>query len=285
MFTNFHTHSHYCDGKGELSDYINAAKKGGVKALGFSSHAPVPFDCKWCMNVTLLESYLDEIELLKKNHQDIEIYSGLEVDYVPAKISPSEFKQALDYTIGSIHFVEQYENGTPWEIDGPHLPFLDGLSKIFNNNIKEAIVRYFELTREMINQSTPTILGHLDKIKIQNAGDKFFRESDAWYQEEINKTIDLIKKAGTIVEVNTRGIYQKKSATTYPSPWILEKLNEQNIPITVSSDAHHPDDITNQFHETFVLLERIGFKKVSTLWNGEWKQLAFNEYGYIADKI
>ncbi len=281
MYTNFHTHSHYCDGKGEPSDYINRAKQLGVKALGFSSHAPVPFECKWCMNVTSLESYLDEIELLKRNYSELQLYAGLEIDYIPTKVSPLDFKTALDYTIGSIHFVDHYKDDRPFEIDGPHLPFLDGLEKIFNNNIKEVINRYFELTREMIQKSEPTVLGHLDKIKIQNAEEKFFRESDGWYQDEVRKTLQVIKSHGTIVEVNTRGIYQKKSTTTYPSPWILQLLYEQNIPITVSSDAHHPDDIINQFGETFTLLNSIGFKKVVTLWDGSWQPFPFNEQGYL----
>ena len=283
MYSNFHTHSHYCDGKGELSDYIKQAKQLGIKSLGFSSHAPVPFDCKWCMNITSLESYLDEIELLKRNHAEIEIYAGLEIDFIPTKISPSDFKDQLDYTIGSIHFVDHFANGTPWEIDGPHLPFLEGLATIFHNNMKDAIVRYFELTRQMISTSCPTIIGHLDKIKIQNIDSKFFLETDAWYQSEMIKTIDTIEQAGAIVEINTRGLYQKKSTTTYPSPWVIDLLHKRNIPLTVSSDAHHPSDLVNHFQETFVLLRSMGVKKLSTLWNGTWKQLAFNQHGFIAD--
>jgi histidinol-phosphatase (PHP family) len=83
------------------------------------------------------------------------------------------------------------------------------------------------------------------------------------------------------VEVNTRGIYQKKSATTYPSPWILELLQQENIPITISSDAHHADDLVNQFESTATLLQRIGFKKIQILNEGEWKPFTFNENGII----
>jgi histidinol-phosphatase (PHP family) len=81
--------------------------------------------------------------------------------------------------------------------------------------------------------------------------------------------------------VNTRGIYQKKSATTYPSPWILELLQQENIPITISSDAHHADDLVNQFESTATLLQRIGFKKIHVLYQGEWKPFTFNENGII----
>lgn len=140
-------------------------------------------------------------------------------------------------------------------------------------------MRYFELTREMIEHSGPEVIGHLDKIKIQNINNKFFDESENWYQEEIKKTIEVIRKSGGIVEVNTRGIYQKKSATTYPSPWILELLLQKNIPVTISSDAHHADDLINQFPETALLLKKIGFNKITILSDNTWIPFTFNEKG------
>src|SRR5437762_14159596 len=99
----------------------------------------------------------------------------------------------------------------------------------------------------MCEKSSPTIIGHLDKIKIQNRENKFFDESDVWYRGEVLKTLDAIRKCEAIVEVNTRGVYQGKSETTYPSPWILSECLKRNIPITISSDAHHPDDLVNYF--------------------------------------
>ncbi len=280
MWSNFHTHSHYCDGKGALKDYLDAAKKADLVSIGFSSHAPIPFDCKWCMPEKSLPVYLQEIESLKPAYPDIDIYKGLEVDFIPGMISPDDFNSALDYTIGSIHFVEGFE-GKAWEIDGSHDVFKDGLKKIFQNNIRLAITRYYELTRRMLLQSSPDIIGHLDKIKIQNGKEILYEESDLWYIGEIDRTLEVIKRANIIVEVNTRGIYQKKSRDTYPSSWILERIHQLNIPITLSSDAHHPDDLINQFQKTASLLKDIGFKTLSVLRGGIWRQMLFNQDGII----
>lgn len=281
MWTNFHTHSKYCDGKGELRDYVERASDRGLLSLGFSSHAPVPFPTQWTMKGEMLDDYIGAIEQIKKSTASVEIYSGLEVDFIPGVTSPDLFKDKVDYTIGSIHFVDAFSDGTGWEIDGKHSLFQEGFSKIFNNDIQKAIRRYYELTREMITTACPTIVGHLDKIKIQNIDRKFFRETDSWYQDELKRTIDVIQASDAIVEVNTRGIYQKKSDATYPSPWILEILHKKNIPITISSDAHHCDDIINQFPETAVLLKKIGFQTLTILHAGEWQALPFNEHGII----
>jgi histidinol-phosphatase (PHP family) len=279
MWTNFHTHSNYCDGKGELMDYVDEAKQLNMLSLGFSSHAPVPFPTKWCMKGEMLPAYLNAIDTIKISNPEIQIYKGMEVDFIPAVTSPNLFRDKLDYTIGSVHFVDKLPDGTAWEIDGTHAVFLEGLSKIFKDNIQDAITRYFELTREMLTTACPSVVGHMDKIKIQNIGEKFFSETDTWYQHEVKKTIEAIRESGAIVEVNTRGIYQKKSLTTYPSPWILDLLKQKNIPVTISSDAHHKDDIVNQFPETALLLKKIGFKNLTVLHDKTWKPFSYTEHG------
>jgi len=272
-------HSNYCDGKSEMIEYVRQAKTMGMLSIGFSSHAPINFPCTWCMKAENFISYQHSIQMLKDSNSGIEIYKGLEVDFVPGVISPGNFNKELDYTIGSIHFVDQFPDGKHWEIDGLRIVFLDGLEKIFHNDIRLAVSRYFELTREMIETSCPSIIGHMDKIKIQNPAQKFFSEDEEWYQEEIKKTIDLIAERKVIVEVNTRGIYQKKSTTTYPSPWILELMLAKDIPVTISSDAHHPTDIINQFPETAALLMDIGYKFISVLHENRWKAFSFNKHG------
>lgn len=281
MWSNFHTHSDYCDGKGALSEYVEQAKALRMISLGFSSHAPVNFPCKWCMQAESLSDYLTTIDRLKKTTPEVQLYKGLEVDYVPDTVTPDQFKDQLDYTIGSIHFVDRLPSGTPWEMDGPHAGFLEGLEKIFHGDYRAAYTRYFELTREMIEKSCPTIIGHVDKTKIQNIDGKFFSEQDAWYQTEVKNTLAVIKDSNAIVEVNTRGLYQKKSTTTYPSPWVLELIHQKNIPITISSDTHHPSDMINQFTETAGQLLKIGFKSVMMLHDGNWKPFLFNTNGII----
>jgi histidinol-phosphatase (PHP family) len=281
MWSNVHTHSQFCDGKGSLAEHVAQAREQQMISLGFSSHAPLPFPCKWCMKTENFSAYRDEIDQIKSAGAGIEVYAGLEVDFVPGLVGPSDFSALLDYTIGSIHFVEALPDGTHWEIDGPHALFLEGYEKIFHNNIRDTLVRYYELTRQMINDACPTVVGHLDKIKIQNVDGQFFNEQDPWYVDQVKQTLDLIKKRGAIVEVNTRGLYHKKLTDPYPSPWILRLLLEKNIPITINSDAHRPEDLTNQFPETATLLHSIGFKTITCLHEGRWKPFSFNTHGVV----
>lgn len=277
MWSNFHTHSHYCDGKGKIVDYLEAANAAGVEGIGFSSHAPLPIPCKWCMRPTDLDAYLQEIDAAARQFPMLQVYRGLEVDYIPEMISPSTFSHTLDFTVGSIHFVESHQ-GSHWEIDNTIDVFREGLRNIFRDDVRAAVARYLELTRGMLIASPPDILGHLDKIKV-NARHFGFDEAERWYRDEMRATINIIAETNSIVEVNTRGLYKKKSDTTYPSPWILEQLQDRNVRVTISSDAHHPDDLTREFGPTLGLLRYIGFKYITALSDGAWKEIPLAEYG------
>jgi histidinol-phosphatase (PHP family) len=282
MWTNYHSHTNYCDGKKSVAEVVSEAKAKGMLAIGLSSHAALPFPAKWCMKPEMLESYLKEIAEERSKSHNTQVYAGLEVDFIPGKISPHIYKDKLDYTIGSVHFVDEYPNGYGWEIDNTYDVFMDGLKVIFGGSIRKAIHRYFSLTREMISNTTPDIVGHLDKIKMHNRGDHFYMEDEPWYKDEVDQTLTAIAKAGCIVEVNTRGLYQNRTDTAYPSPWILERIVERNIPITLSSDAHHPDDLVNRFPDVAAELLSLGFKKLRILLDGRWTDVAFNDHGIIS---
>ncbi|MDX2302333.1 MAG: histidinol-phosphatase HisJ [Microscillaceae bacterium] len=282
-WTNYHSHSEYCDGTDKMEAYLHEAINQKVKVYGFSSHAPLTFPVKWCMRYDKVSQYLAEASHLKQKFSDlIQVYVGMEVDFIPDVTGPtSSFIRSLkmDYVIGSIHFVDRYPNGSPWEIDGKTSVFKDGLKEIFKGDIKKVVRRYYELTRQMMDEQCPEIVGHLDKIKIHNRKAKFFDEQEKWYQKEVFKTLKTIAKSGSVIEVNTRGLYKKKSTETYPSSWILEQAFDLNIPIMINSDAHHPTEITQQFKETAKILKNIGYKEVKILLDGKWQNRPLHKDG------
>jgi histidinol-phosphatase (PHP family) len=282
-WTNYHSHCHYCDGKYKPEKYIDSALQQGLVAYGFSSHAPLPFETTWAMKGEDITKYIAEIRKLQhKYRNDLQIYCGMEVDYIPGRTGPKSkaiLEAELDYTIGSVHFVDSFPDGRGWEIDGSHQVFLEGLHQLFGGDSRKAVSRYFELTRQMIAEECPDVIGHLDKIKIQDEEGRLFSQQALWYQHEMRQTLQLIADAGAIVEVNTRGIYKKKTTETYPARWVLEAIHRLNIPITLNSDAHHPDEITACFTDAAQLLEAIGFRQVHILYDGAWQAVGFDEGG------
>lgn len=281
-WTNFHQHTYYCDGTDSPETVVQAALAQNVIALGFSSHAPIPFPMPWCMKREKLDAYTQEVLAVKERYADrLPIFLGLEIDYVAGMMGPkSPHFSHLDYSVGSVHLVgPPFEGQRYWEIDGTLKVFKEGLAAVFDNNIQKAVETYYAQIRKMVTEEPPDIVGHLDKVKMNNADNRFFSENDPWYKKAVLDTLETIAETGSIIEVNTRGIYKKKVTTTYPSPWILEHIRDMNIPIMLNSDAHHPREITRFFAETAAMLKGMGFKKLHLLSQNGWEARGFYEDG------
>ena len=273
---NYHTHTRFCDGKSDPEEYIREALRQGMHSLGFSAHSPLPFDTPFAIRWNKLDEYCQVILSLKQkyNHQ-IPVYLSLEIDYIPGiseDFSQLRNQYPLDYTIGSVHLVRPMDREGLWFIDGPLPEIYDsGLKDLFDNDIRKAVTTYYHNVNQMIIRELPTIIGHLDKIKMHNRG-RYFSEKDPWYVRLVEDTLDTIQNTGGMVEVNTRGIYKKRSDSPYPGVWILRKIKERKIPVTISTDAHRPDELTAYFDETMKILAEIGFKTVMYLQDGKWEE-------------
>jgi histidinol-phosphatase (PHP family) len=279
-WTNYHTHCNYCDGEGELEAYVTEAIEKNMYAMGFSSHAPVPFNSDWHMQLDHLDKYISEIELLKEKYKELKIYSGLEVDYIPGQMRPNAYSDRnLDLIIGSVHYAGQLENLNNCCIDGTNEEFERTLRLIFNNDIKKLVARYYENVVEMIKNDPPDIIGHLDLIKKLNSNNRYFDEEESWYQEIINDVIKAISDTNCILEVNTRGYYQSFTKDYYPSKQILKKCFEADIPLTISSDAHHPNEIDCNFEDAASVLLNIGYNHIYIFDKGNWSTARIREDG------
>ncbi len=282
-WTNYHNHTKYDDGKDTIENHVIGAIEQGVKSMGFSGHCPIPFDNNWCMKHEDLDDYFKDIEYVKEKYKGkIEIYKGLEVDYIPQFIRPCDpwIKDLnLDYTIGSVHFAGKYKNGLLGEIDSTHPKFLNCLKHIYNDDVQALVKDYFHLNRQMLQESNPDIIGHMDKIKMHNT--LLWDEQASWYQGEVLATLEEIKSLNTIVEVNTRGIYKNITTETYPSQWILKLIHQMGIPIQINSDGHLPREITMEFSNVAELLHTMGFREFKILSNKEWNFVKFEKNGLL----
>ena len=278
---NYHTHTLYCDGSAEPELYVLSAIEQKMKVLGFSAHAPVSFDNAWSLKTGNKTNYCKRIEELKKQYADkLIILNGLEIDYIPGLTTPfADFikNYNLDYTIGSVHLVKSLTSDDLWFIDGAEKNYTTGLTNIFNDDIKTAVGAYYKQIQQMVITQKPDIIGHVDKVKMNNKK-RFFTEDEKWYIQLVDDTLKVIAQQNCIVELNTRGIYSGKSETFFPSPFILEKCLKMEIPVMINSDAHKPEQLTLQYKEAVDLLKNVGFKELFILDKTGRKAIDINEY-------
>ncbi|MDX1909741.1 MAG: histidinol-phosphatase [Bacteroidia bacterium] len=281
-WTNYHSHTYYCDGKGSPEQYLAAAAAKGFLAWGVSSHGPADIGKSWTMRPDRFEAYIHELQVVRQRLRSaMEVYIGLELDYIPGVAGRSAaFRAAgVEYIVGSVHVAGQMQNGAWWEIDGGHYQFLRGIVELFGGSAEAAVTHYYRTVRDMMRDDRPEIVGHLDKIKIQAEDGKLFSEDAPWYRQAVMETLEEIRGHKAIIEVNTRGMLKKITPDPYPSPWILKEMHHMGIPVTLSSDAHHPDDTDAYFAEVAAMLRRLGYRQMSLLYKGGWQVADFDEKG------
>ena len=264
MFSNLHTHTNFSDGSSPPDDYIKEALRLGFRSLGFSDHSPLPFDNTFALREEKTQEYCDTIIRLKNKYKGkLDILLGMEVDFIPGVgHPPSWFRRQfpLDFIIGSVHLVKDPEEEELWFIDGPHAETYDnGLSKVFGGDIRKAVTVYYRQLQELIAVYKPDVVGHLDKIKMHNKG-RYFDENEPWYRKLVDETLGVMLDAGCLMEVNTRGIYKKRSETLFPGSEVLRKAHSLGIRVTITSDAHKPHELSLHMKETAAILKQAGYR-------------------------
>lgn len=281
IFSNYHCHTSFSDGKGIPEDFIKKAVELKMPSIGISEHAPLPFETKWNIESERVDEYIDEITNLKKLYNGkIELYCGMEVDFIPSFndviLKTCRFEK-LDYTIGAIHFLGLIDNGQPWNIDGSDELFRQGVDEIFKNDGKRMVENYYQSIIKMTYDLKPTIIGHIDKIKMHNTGDKYFSEESGYYRNAVLEALEEIKKTSCFVEINTRGWYKHIIKQFYPSLWTLKQMKMRNIGVVLSSDSHNADELISGFPFAVNILKEAGYRSQWGIEGGIWRERDFND--------
>jgi histidinol-phosphatase (PHP family) len=275
--TNYHTHSRFCDGVGEPAEYAEAAVSKGFAALGFSSHAPLPFESDWTMKPADLPRYAAEIRSLAERYRGtLEIYLGLEIDYIPGVMGPSDerfAKAGLEYTIGSVHMIRDDRSGRYLAIDGPVEEYEEIIRNVFAGDARAFAERYFALMSEMVTLHRPDIIGHLDVLMKNNIGRRFFSGTESWYLDAACGTLEAIRASGAVLEVNSGGLARKRTDFLYPSLPLLTVARELEIPAMLNADAHDPAHVDAFYDRGYALLAAAGYREVRVLLAGTWRDV------------
>ena len=279
---SFHNHPGYCDGSGSIDAYAESALAAGLRSLGLSSHAPVPFPCSWTMPLERLPAYCADVRAARVAYQGrLRLWLGLELDYLSPALIPegTAFQRQKilvhrpDYVVASVHFVGRDPDGLPWTMDESAESFARQLETVYRGDARRLVEEYYRLLVEMAlampGLGLPVIAGHIDKIKMWNVGGRYFAEDAPWYLAAIEEALQAIQAAGLVVEVNTAGL-RRDIGEPYPGPRVLHRCKALGIPVTISSDAHRPEDLTAGFEEAAALLRAVGYREVMTLDEDGW---------------
>lgn len=251
MPANYHTHTPLCrHAEGSPEAYVDAAIAAGLSEYGVSDHAPQqpePYD-DWRMLEAELPEYFAWIERARAHAAGrIPIRSGLECDWLEGCepwIRSLAQRHDWDYLIGSVHYLGD------WDFDNPK--WLGSVWK--EADVEDVWRRYWNTYARMAESCLFDIMGHPDLIK------KFGFVPDGDLARFYEPAIDAIAAAGCAIELNTAG-WHKPCAECYPSASFLELACSAGIPLVISTDAHHPDEVGRDIQRAIEVAKSAGYRE------------------------
>jgi histidinol-phosphatase (PHP family) len=247
---DYHNHTALCGhATGTVEEYIEAAIGKGLAEIGFSDHAPLPAGLREgiTMHEDQTEEYLSSIQYnAQKYKAHIAVRTGFEVDFPLHDTFNRQYLHdpRIDYLIGSCHFIDG------WAFDHPD--YIDGFS---TRDIDEIYSRYYAILQDLISCGHFDIVGHFDLVK------KFGHRARKDFKKEIAALFNEAPRP-IAVEINTAGL-RKPVKEIYPSADIVELLFSLNVPVTLGSDSHNPDEVACEFDTAVAMLKKAGYRKIS----------------------
>lgn len=248
---NYHNHTSLCGhAEGSMEEYVLAAVKNGMKEFGFSDHAPLPEHLR--EGISMLpeeaEHYISEVLMVKeKFHGAIDVKLGFETDFPMFDTFKRSYltDPRVDFITGSVHFIGD------WGVDNP-----DQVERYNDRPIDDIYRDYYSLLEKLADYRFCDIVGHFDLIK------KFGHRAESDMTPIIRRIAKKMSAHGIAVEINTSGLY-KPVKEIYPSDEIIKILFEENVPVTLGSDSHSPDDVCRGYEPAISKIKNAGYRKIS----------------------
>ncbi len=257
MLIDYHTHHVRCGhAKGELEEYVKKGIDIGLDQLGLSDHMPLLhvdpalYYPGMAMLMEELPKYVEEcFELKEKYKNQIDLKVGLEGDYIEgyeAQIEAIIQAYSWDYVIGSVHFLGEWDITDYRQTDGWK-----------DRSINQVYEQYYEAVQKAARTGFYDFLGHIDVIK------RFGYKPEVERTDLEMETLKVIKAADVAIELNASGL-RMPCEEMFPSRRMLEAALELGIPVTIGSDAHDPEKLSQYLDEARALLKAIGFTEFAT---------------------
>ncbi|HDR7792484.1 TPA: histidinol phosphate phosphatase domain-containing protein [Bacillus luti] len=255
--------------------YLEEAVRKGIKEVGIVDHLYRFYEAKgyyekyvdisdsklghiqkeWLdqVRVASLYDFTKAIEEAKErwSKRGITLKLGIEADYFIG--GEKELKELMalgnfDYVIGSVHFLDG------WGFDNP-----DTKEYFEEHDLQELYATFFKTVERAVRSELFDIIAHLDNIKVFN------------YRLDENEQLSYYKKiAHALVETNiateiNAGLYYRYPVREMcPSPLYLQVLAQYGVPITISSDAHYPNDLGKYVKDNVQTLRTHGISHIAT---------------------
>jgi histidinol-phosphatase (PHP family) len=245
VLIDYHTHTRLTDGHGVPVDYARVALERGLDEIGCSDHAPLGNrDLDWTLKLKDLDTYVGWVIEAQKKYPSLTIRLGLEVDFIPGRqdwIRELAAMHPWDFFLGSVHFIGD------WPVDLSAEAWKD-------QDVETRWREYFDLWTQAARSRLFDSLAHPDLPKKFN-----FRPATDFTNVYLD-ALRAVAESDVAIEISTAGL-RKPCREIYPSAEFLRFARRLNIPVTLGSDAHIPQDVGADFGRAVALARSCGYSQ------------------------
>jgi histidinol-phosphatase (PHP family) len=239
--------------------YREAAAERGIAELGVSEHvhrfaqALEVWGHEWYRHWAIDD--LDQYCGFVREETDLRL--GIEIDFLPGREDRVENLldgRDWDYVVGSVHFL------------GDEAVDMCGDSRWAAIDVwrsapdpEKVWRRYFETLGEAAGSGLFDILAHPDLVKVCGpAAPRPDGDPRRFYE----LAMEGIAASNVSVEVSTAGL-RKPAAEIYPAGGFVEMCLEAGRPLSLSSDAHLPDQVGYEYESAVDWLGELGVRELA----------------------
>ena len=232
--------------------YLAAAREAGIEELGVSEHihrftqALEIWDHEWW-----LDQAADDVDAYCEFVRTTPLKLGIEADWIPGgeeRVAAFLEARDFDYVVGSVHFLGDEAVDHPgWDVWGERA------------DPDEVWRRYFETLADAARSGLFDILAHPDLVKVWGKGrPRPVGDLRRFYEP----AVEAIAESGIAVEVSTAGL-RKPVGEIYPAPELGQMCAEAGAAFALSSDAHLPEQVGDNYDTALELMREIGVDRIA----------------------
>jgi histidinol-phosphatase (PHP family) len=246
--------------------YVDAARSRGIDEIAFTDHvfrfrqAREWFDHDlWRAGaVSDLDAYHGAVTAARE--AGLPVKAGLEVDYFAGR--EPQIRELLDartwdVLLASVHWVAglamDWELAPVWE----------------RHSTAEVWDLYVDAVCSAAASGLFDVMAHPDLAKV------FGHRPDPKPIALYERIADGFAASGVCAEVSTAG-YGRALGELYPDPELLALFRRREVPVTLASDAHAPEQVGRHFDRALAALHEAGYRTITAFDGREPRQVPFD---------
>lgn len=193
-----------------------------------------------------LDEYCEALTAARET-AGLPVLVGIEMDWLSHRrdeIAALITGRPFDIVLGSVHWLGDLA------VDHPDFPAWDA------SPAEEVWSAYLNQLRAAAASGLFDVLAHPDLPKVFG-----HRMPDA-LEDDLARTVEVIAESGVAIECSSAGL-RKRIGELYPDPDLLGRFNAAGIPVTLSSDAHAPEDVARDYPTAVAALRGAGYETIT----------------------